>query len=314
MGEKQSSEKQGIGDKLLQELRSTVGLMFKQVGEHTVSVDLTQQARALSPKIPCKPYGVAFVKEEPQLHNALTDYPFHTRLGRCPIRVALPPALRHPCHWKPAIHYETFFSVDALACHRVTFQNMACKVEGWSPTRFRITRYDTAPKKLAAKLLEVPPPRVVTMLDRVRRLKTQSPEVYRIPKIKTQVGSTLKLFARIPWVKEPTPLHRFSTVIKNVFREALAEKGKTVVKNVRIFRVYDRLLPGLFSSIQQGDKGILSCLPKKELLMTGRKDKSTTVEQASYLVVGNRLDNDVAIQVFVPVSRVQAALDQTPSS
>ena len=52
-----------LGDKILHELRSTVGLLFKNVGQHEVPVDLDQRARGWPTRIPCKPYGIAFVKE-----------------------------------------------------------------------------------------------------------------------------------------------------------------------------------------------------------------------------------------------------------
>jgi hypothetical protein len=128
---------------------------------------------------------------------------------------------------------------------------------------------------------------------------------------RTAVKSDSRFYA-LPIRKTAIPPHRFSLSVREQFRKALAEKAKTYPANVQLKVVFERMHMALYASIQPDELGHFLCVPKSELLGRNREAAASqailnhhaSAGNATYLVVGIRLDNKEDIRALVPVSSI----------
>jgi hypothetical protein len=126
-------------------------------------------------------------------------------------------------------------------------------------------------------------------------------------------------FYALPVRKSPILPHRFSLAVREQFRQALAEKAETSVRNIQLRLVYERLDMSLFAAIQQDEQGHLLCTPKNEVLGRNRKassDKesgSRSPEAEAYLVYGFRLDDRQEFRALVPLAKICQLRKEGPS-
>jgi hypothetical protein len=213
-----------------------------------------------------------------------------------------------PCHVEPSLCHEPVYDDMAFDSYGVSFGNLTAEKSNTWP----IQKLQT--QSIRQTIDRIPTPSVESTEGGPVRAKVVS-----LPSRLQQAHSKSDpRFYALPIRKTAIPPHRFCLEARDAFRKALAEKAKTHSGNVQLKVVFERMYMGLYSSIQPDELGLL-CVPKSELLGRNHEtlaaqvilNQQSNVANATYLVVGIRLDNKEDIRTLVPVETV---LNAMPSS
>jgi hypothetical protein len=287
-----------LTDKILEEIRSTFALVFKNLRQTRVDVSLRAPVTIFNMVFPCQVFSLSLKFEAPRLHNPLF-LKKNLRLQAvsflekgCEIR-------HHPCQWQPTLLQMPALSQASQAWHQVTFENIARpKLQEKKATPFPKNQQKMViPPKPSLKVLQLQTVKDTLSAKRLD-LKTFTPKAKLTPS---------RLYC-LPIHKAPVPLHRFSAEMKERFKKALAEKAKTTPANIQIKIVYDRMEMTQFGAMVQDTRGNLICTPKSELVGKNHL-RSVAPHRASqpqlvYLVFGTRLDTQESLRALVPAEGV----------
>ncbi len=293
-----------LGDKIQEEVRSALRLLFKNVAQQPIPLDFAPQFTAYVTDIP----GVAIPVALCPTNVQVSDDPIQAlqqqeiTINQSALITEAHLAAEAPCQMAPVLCKAPIIERTNLALSTVSFDNV------------RFTEGHTAPleplqTEIWQKPVEgVPQPAVKQAM--AGPFKTQSMSLQeRLPK--TTARENPKFFA-LPIRKTPIPPHRFSSEAREVFRRHLAEKIGTAPSNIQLKVVFERMNVALYATIQQDESGQLLCTPKNELIgknvrgKTGQTLAAKLSEKTpnTYLVVGIRLDTREDIRAMVPVDKI----------
>ena len=294
-----------LGDKIKAEVLSALKLLFKSVEHHVVSLVLPARVTAFVTDIAADSVSVGLSSPSPQVSddpirilNALELPVWTATLLESP-----PLAQGAPCHWEPVLCSEPVLEEIQLASVGVPLE---AHTQTWPMTSEPIRIQQKPIGKLAA-------PEVKQHVDAQPLLARSRIGLASLSDV--GVKNTARYYA-LPIRKASIPPHRFSMAVREKFRQALADKAGTHEGNVQLKMIFERMNMGLFSAIQADDAGSLLCTPKSELL--GRNSETQVGQallrqlcagsEASYLVLGVRLDNKAELRALVPVEAVMEPL------
>ncbi len=298
----QQSGDSPLGDKIKAEVLSALKLLFKSVEHYTVSVTLPASVTAFITDIPCETVSLKLAPPQPMA----SDDPIRVlqsmdlTVQAVPLLESPPLAQGAPCHWEPVLCSEPVLEQIQLTAIGVPLDTVQTVQTHVWPVTSKAVRIQ---QKVIGKL---PDPLVKQRAD-AQPLVTRS-----FSALNTLAGVSVKNTPRyyaLPIRKASIPPHRFSVAVRDKFRQALAEKAGTHEGNVQLKLIFERMNMGLFSAIQADEAGSLLCTPKSELL--GRNNETQAGQallrqlsagsEASYLVLGVRLDTKADIRALVPV-------------
>ncbi len=129
--------------------------------------------------------------------------------------------------------------------------------------------------------------------------KFKKPLTYRLPTLKTNSLRFMLQKKPLPIQRKPIPPHRFSTELRQDFREALAQKAGLPVMDIQIVGVYDRIYLALFQSLSQAEDSTLLCIPKTTLDIGASKQQEYT---PMYLIFGKSVKSpDKSFRAVLPM-------------
>lgn len=286
-------------DKVMEEVRSTFALAFKQVGHKKADLDLSTPMTHYSMGFPCATVDFPIPTSLPDIHDPLASLHVAGKVRKPELLSDMVcTQARVETSWAPVVVEQPVIPKIGVPWHRVTFDN----VRKPAIKRIVITPIAKGPVRLVA------PKGIFT------RIRSMNPEPVTLRQRKYPM-QIMGVFTKpapphlygMPILKYSVPLHRFSYSMKERFRKALAEKADTRPGNIQLTVVYDRMIMNMFSSFSQDSRGNMVCYPKPELVGRSRLKLSdsdaTNIRNAPvYLVYGVRLDNQEAVRALVPVS------------
>lgn len=307
-GRRDSEQQPGgnpLGGKIKDELLSALKLLFKSAEQHAVDMALPCGLTVFVTDIDSQVVDVSLNTSEPVVSEDVVQ---EMRRRELPTRKltlieSTPLAVGAPCHW------------DFVLCNEPVFDEMQFESVGVNLDNMQVVKTVTwpvsgAPIKLQKQPVGKLPAPSVKSWSEARPFATKSRSLLdNISRV--NVRNTPRYYA-LPIRKAAIPPHRFSPAMREKFRQALAEKAGTHEGNVQLKMIFERMNMGLYSAIQADDSGSLLCTPKSELL--GRNAETSAGQammhqlsvgsEASYLVMGVRLDNKTDIRALVPVEIV----------
>jgi hypothetical protein len=290
-----------LGGKIKDEVLSALKLLFKNAEQHTVSLALEPEFTIYPTDIPAESVGVPITTPEPEVSldpvRQLSEQPIGLQSGTLLTEVELAEAC--PCDIAPLLCHEPVYDELEFESHGISFDNLGTPSNRAWPIQPMHTH---SQRKIIEK---IPSPAMYTNSGGPITTKSRS----ILDKLaKTAVKSDPRFYA-LPIRKAAIPPHRFSLTVREQFRKALAEKARTNPANVQLKIVFERMHMALYASIQPDELGHFLCVPKSELLGRNRDsagskailNQHSAAGQATYLVVGIRLDNKEDIRALVPV-------------
>jgi hypothetical protein len=297
--------KRSLGDKIRAEVDSALRLLFKDVPQRAVSVDVAGNMVSYQMGFGCE--VVPAPLETPEI--GVSDDPV-SRLKRASAAqsFALLPAEaplsdNYPCTMTPALCHEPV--LDALQPQWVSIHFES--VSSVESRAWAVDGLETRAHSQTAETFIKPSSKALKPLDLQAAAHALEDS---LPPLRTVNDPR---FYALPIKKSPIPPNRFSASVRSAFRKALAEKARTHPNNVQLRIVYERMDMTLFAGIQQDEQGNLLCTPKNELI--GRNQERYKGKQSPspmYLVYGFRLDNKEDIRALVPTA--EAVPEQSTSS
>jgi len=299
-----------LGDKIKEELLSALRLVFKTVEQHAVDVVLACDYTSFITELPCAEQVVAVNPPLPQLSRdvmesaGFSDIP--TRTLQMIEAVGLSQSA--PCEWQTVLCSEPVFDPLSFDPLEVSFDNL-------HPANAKVWPIEEIAARGKSKPIgEVQTPSVKdksvsqAFATKIHSLGDHQPKV--------TVRNNPRYYA-LPIRKTSIPPHRFSAEAREQFRQALADKAGTHPGNVQLKMIYERMNVSLFSAIQVDESGHLMCTPKSELIGRNAMSQSAKARdrqilagsEASYLVLGVRLDTKADIRALVPVEVVMKPAD-----
>lgn len=293
-----------LGDKIRQELRSALRLLFKSVEQQSIPLAFQPVSTDFLMAIPCEAASIQLKTPIVQVsQDPLQALAQKTISVKAPVLITEASlALDTPCRIEPALCKAPSLESLVHISSGVTFENV------------RFTQcHDATPPLLESACWNKPVEPLTQPAISQTAIGVFSADLCSLPKIKfkTSIKTSPKPFT-LPIRKAPIPPHRFSPEARAVFRKALADKAGTTASNIQLKVVFERMNMALYASIQQDEQGNLLCVPKNEFI--GRNvhtqageallDRITSQTENTYLVVGVRLDNRQDIRSMVPVSQV----------
>jgi hypothetical protein len=291
-----------LGGKIKDELLSALKLLFKSAEQHAVDLALPSALTVFVTEIDCQTESVPLNAPQPQVSEdpiqALQRRETPTR--RLTLLEPTGLAQGAPCEWDAVLCSEPVFDERQFESTGVTFNNLTVTQMGTWSVSIESARAKSKP------IGKIPAPPVKGMTDS-KPFTTQVHNLAdHVPK--ATIKHNPRYYA-LPIRKASVPPHRFSIEVRDKFRQALAEKAGTHPGNVQLKMIFERMNMGLFSAIQVDETGNLMCTPKTELL--GRNAETpagkamfhqlSVGSEASYLVLGVRLDNKADIRALVPI-------------
>lgn len=281
----------GLGGKLRKELEAALKLLFKTVACHGADLHLESPLTVYTMDIPCELHPVPLASQAPQISadpvSALKQAP---RVQGCPLPEAQAVvAAGGACQFSAVARQAPVFEARGVPVGSVRMGGVAARTGRWhaEPIPPRPTGEIPVPRQSAGRVSGLAPGHMQTG---VRRVATR---------LGGQNAQGTGRFHLMALRKSPIPPHRFTPGQRDRFRQALAEKGRTVPANIQLKMVYARLDMTAFSSMQQDEHGTLLCVPKPEAV--GRNAGSGRRAPLVYLVFGNRLDNQQSLRALVPI-------------
>lgn len=285
-------------DALKDEVQGTLKLLFRHVEQQSINLDIAADFTAYQTGFPCDVESVDLNPEE----IAVSTDPIAILNGRVYATTAidtLPEAQlseNAPCRIDPVACHEPVLEALQFDSLGIAFENVALTESREMPPE------PVATKAHGLAVQGFDPPSSKNVSSESFKAKTYS---LGNPLSKVRTLNTPRFYA-LPIKKTPIPPHRFPAELKELFREKLAEKAKTVKANVQLRIVYERMDMSLYAGIEQDAHGNLLCTPKNELL--GRNAathaaqalRKTAPAVSAYLVFGTRLDNKEDIRALVP--------------
>jgi hypothetical protein len=293
---------QPLGEKIKAELLSALKLLFKSAEQHAVNLALPDGLTIYATDIEGRSESVSIAPPQPLVSEdpiqCMQRRKVPTR--RLTLLESTTLAAGAPCTWEPVLCNEPGLDAMQFESAGVKFDNMKItRAAAWPVTSPPVKIEKQPIGKLAAPLVK-------NVMD-AQPLVTKSRSL-----LDTMSQVNVKHNARyyaLPIRKASIPPHRFSLAMRERFRQALAEKAGTHEGNVQLKMIFERMNMGLFSAIQADESGSLMCTPKGELL--GRNAETLAGQallrqlsvgsEASYLVLGVRLDHKTDIRALVPV-------------
>jgi hypothetical protein len=169
-------------------------------------------------------------------------------------------------------------------------------VEGASVTSWEMSKIQTKTRRYELAALEKP------------SIQSKPCRIYhRMKRIPSDLW-------QLPVRKSGLPLYRLSSRQKIRFLNALSEKSQYPVDHIQLYRVYDRILIGLYQSVSVTSTGYLECIFKPELIPSqegwGQRSLKRSKQhlayqnnQQYYLVVGRLVHSpSQTFQVLIPQS------------
>lgn len=293
-GDGQVNRPDSLAGKAKRELESALKLLFRDVNINRSDLELACHETAYLTALPCEPVAVSLEAEPPQVSLD----PIRSLQERgCGVRQ--PEMITSSARlgggaafaFEPAAIEAPVFEADHTVIHGVGFGNMQVNLLAWPVT------------PLSGKAGRLPIPhspagKISGLTADAMQTKARGLPVA----IAGRATHPATRFYAMPIRKAPIPPHRFSSELRERFRKALAEKGKTIPANIQLKVIYERMDMSLYASLQQDEQGNLLCVPKSEVLGRNAQRGLSRTGSASlvYLVFGSRLDTREDLRALVP--------------
>lgn len=295
-------DRRPLGEALKEEVLSTLRLLFKSVGHHPVELALPMSFTAYETSIACETTRVSLEAPPPEVS---LDPVQALRRQASTATLSLISEARlaedTPCQLEPVLCHEPVLDEMTLDSTLITFENVTqVRQESWPVEVTAASAQGITPESF-------PAPRTGQLQDTVFRTSAKNLSD-TLPRVRTQNNPR---FYALPIKKVPIPPHRFPAEVREQFRKALAEKGKTNPANIQLKIVFERMDMSIFSTLQQDEQGNLLCTPKNELLGRNRETQSAQnllrhqAVGGAYLVFGFRLDTKEDLRALVPASTLK---------
>lgn len=295
-----------IGQRIHDEVRSALQLLFRQVNQHAIPIRLdtpwTSYLTAIPGHVvpvPLQPPDFA-VSSDP-VRILRERQPAVTLLNLPQTAILAPDS---PCHFEPVSTQEPVFSAETAVSQTVPLDNLrqppACGQWPVLPLLGRETG-QAIPAIHPPHAIQAPIETWTAHAHPLRQERFQQPHTHHSAR-----------FYALPVRKAAIPPHRFPLAQREKFRQALAEKAQTTPKNIQLRIVYERMDMSLYSALQQDEQGFLLCTPRAELLGKNRNHPGSrklltqhALGSNTYLVFGTRLDTREDIRALVPAEPLQ---------
>ncbi len=316
----ESGPGRSLGQKIGNEIRSALRLLFKGATVHAVSLELPTRLTFFNPAIITLTERVPLGTHAP----AVSEDPVQ-QLHRLPTIKALNPApttkLAENGHGAASIAFDTRSQALSLVTESPRIENIcplqeATRVQALTQADLRMVEPDAQPKRVTELLIPRPGFKQFPADALQITLKSSTPRRQVDPGTFKTRSIADPRFLTLPLRKAPIPPHRFRMEVRAVFRKFLADSVGTHPDNVNLKYIFEQLEVRLFSGIQQDAQGFLLCTPRPDFTgkvlvrairtstLPARQETAAPANAISYLVIGNRLDNNQLIRALVPLSSV----------
>jgi len=286
----------GRGDNLGDVIRKELASLFAPLADNapqSVPLGMAAQVTYYSLSPDCPVNYVALETPVPKVSEGLGELSPSEFAHRYPLLPAEADLASVSCAMAPVMCHAPLLEPGQAVLHGVSFESMKrCESHAVS-----LGQWDS--NTLPVKSLSSPVP-----LAKTKKLEAKKPVARQnqrpVSTIKTKAWDCPPNLWGLPMSRTPIPTHRFSTQMKDRFRQTLAQKANTSTANIQIRLVFDRMNMALFQNIEQDKQGRLMCYPKSKYI---GKNWATYIQEAErmpmYLVFGTVISSGQNINALV---------------
>ncbi len=307
MSQQNEHPKKGLGNKLLDEVKSAVGLLKKDCHSHGLSFQWDEPVHIMDASFRPTTYNT-----KPGIKTNIINTPKTAWSVSTPPLSATPlfslqncKAKKERCQWQAvAIQSEPKETLKTAAIIKhIGLDN----VNHTQPQGISIKKLHTSTHCAPVEPFKKP----LSYVIKAPKKQTVSTAVISTPKIKTHTQTVHRRLWHLPIVKNALSLKALSPELKQGLREKLAANAKTSTDNVAIIHTYRCVTPTIYDGIKIDDKNRLTCTPKPDSTGNSFKARQTRKKlPLFYLVFGQKRDDKQPIKAFVP-QVLNAAEDKT---